>query len=216
MKRTLGIIFALTLALILSACAAQAALDTAEPAAVQVQSDPNRAYALEKLNEVNDMILERKVVPEDYFRYLGEELAQAVEEYNTATAVLRSSYLGKMEGYAKIMAYSYGGAEVPDDSVPASSIYLLEERPDHFYEFIDRAATLALYRNVGDLMQSDPVTAYPASAESGGSYGLWATDLLHDASVGAGLSQQTEEYLDQVDALLEKLDETRKGWTQGG
>lgn len=47
------------------------------------------AYRLEKINEVNDLVIQRQVVPEGYFRYLGEELAAAIEEYNSKTTGLR-------------------------------------------------------------------------------------------------------------------------------
>ena len=44
--------------------------------------------ALEKLNQVNDMVLARETVPADYLRYLPDDLAELVEEYNGRTGEL--------------------------------------------------------------------------------------------------------------------------------
>lgn len=212
MRKTGTVLAILAILGALASCASQAAAPTSAPTpepTAEAKVDYQTAYAVEKLNEVNDMVLARKVVPADYLAYLDEETAQAVEEYNSATAVMRNSYIWKMNSTAGVLAYAYGGGEAPDESVPDSARFLTEGDRERYYAFIDRAATLALYRNVGELMQTDPATAYPATVEGGGSYGLWATDMLHTALVDDDLRQSTQDYLDQVDALLERFDAVR-------
>lgn len=207
----------LTLLGALASCASQAAAPTPAPApapTAEAKADYQTAYAVEKLNEVNDMVLARKAVPADYLAYLDEETAQAVEEYNSATVDMRDRYIWMMNSTAEVLAYAYGGGKAPDESVPDSARFLTEGDRERYYAFIDRAATLALYRNVGELMQTDPATAYPATVESGGSYGLWATDMLHTALVDDDLRQSTQDYLDQVDALLERFDAARAGLSE--
>ena len=61
-------------------------------------ADAAESYRLEKLNQITDMVLERQVVPADYLRYVDEELAQAVEEYNSATQLLKMNYSTWAEG----------------------------------------------------------------------------------------------------------------------
>lgn len=216
MKQKRCLLPALVLIGALASCASQTAAPTPTEAPAPAPSptaeagpDYQTAYTIEKLNEVNDMVLARKVVPVDYLFYLYGETAQAVEEYNAATAYLRGSYIGKMKDIAWVLAYAYDGGKPPAESIPESALFLTEGDRDRYYGFIDRAATLALYRNVGELMQTDPATAYPAMVEDGGSYGLWATDMLHTTLVDDDLKRQTQDYLDQVDALLERFDAAR-------
>ena len=59
-----------------------------------------------------------------------------------------------------------------------------------------------------------PAPAPAPTAEGGGSYGLWATDMLHTALVDDDLRQSTQDYLDQVDALLERFDAARAGLSE--
>ena len=77
---------------VLSACILIAAVMLCfipgRPAAAGGQTSANDAYRLEKLNEINDKVLRREVVEEDYLYYLSENdaLCGALREYNQATA----------------------------------------------------------------------------------------------------------------------------------
>ena len=169
-----------------------AGTDTAAP-------DPAAAYRLEKLNEVGDMVLNRQVVPEDYLRYLDGALAQAVAEYNGATAALKSGYSSYAEGVAKSLYYGWEDSTWQEDY----------NRPDRYYRFIDRLSTLALFSNISDLSRTDPETSYSAAKEGGGSAGLWAWALHEDFHVGEELARSVQDYFTQIDALLDQIDAAR-------
>ena len=194
-------------ALILSAAALVAVL--LAPRAGEDALSAADTYRLEKLNAVSDLVLERQVVPSDYLRYLDEELAAAVEEYNLSTSILKQRYLSYMENVTDSLAYSY--SDITDDNPsPSSHRYLTDaERPDRYYVFLDRVATLALFQNPSFLLQTDSATAYLAMVESGGSGGLWSTNLLQTVLGEEETHQLTEEYFAQVDALLDQLDAAR-------
>ena len=69
--------------------------------------DAAEAYRLEKLNEVNDMVLERKAVPEDYLRYLPEDLRDPVKQYNADTMGMKLSYEQRGSSIAEGLLYEH-------------------------------------------------------------------------------------------------------------
>ncbi len=204
----------LVLWLILRGIGQPAAAEPAPTPAPATEQDANAAYRLEKLNNVNDMILSREIVPQDYLRYLEEGLAGMVEEYNSLTARLKSCYLSHMSNTAWSLAYNYDGVSAPEAYSSRPSYYYLAD-PDHpnrYYTFIDRASTLALFPNYSDLAQTDPATAYLAWAESGSSSGLWATSLLHTSLADEETRTMTEEYFHNIDAILDRIDAVRAAY----
>lgn len=167
-------------------------------------ADPSAAYRLEKLNEVNDMVLRRAVVPEDYLRYLPEELREPVRRYSQDTAVLKNNYSVYAERVAKSLLYSFD----PPPEDPGDY-----QRPERYYQLVGRISTLALYRNSGQLYRLDPVVSYPAAHEGGGSYGLWV-DMIHEGwYVGEELAQQAEDYFTMLDGLFGQFAAARAALT---
>ena len=163
-------------------------------------ADAAESYRLEKLNQITDMVLERQVVPADYLRYVDEELAQAVEEYNSATQLLKMNYSIWAEGVVESVLYDFGDAPEPPDPY---------DRPERYYQMVDRLSTLAFYPNSTDFIFTDPVLSFSAAHESGGSYGLWAIYLHEDWYVEEDLARQASDYFTQVDTLLDQLDAAR-------
>lgn len=163
--------------------------------------DAAQAYRLEKLNEVNDMVLRREVVPDDYLRYLPEDLAELVGQYNTDTTVMKNNYGHYAIGVVTALLYEHN--EDPGD-------YL---RGELFYSMVDRISTLALHRNADALCHADPVLSYTLTKESGGSYGLWAYRIHEADRVGESLAQQAEDYFTMLDGLFERFDAARAALT---
>lgn len=168
----------------------------AEPAQA-VQMDAEAAYRLEKLNEVNDMVLRREAVPEDYLRYLPEELREPVKRYSADTAGMKADY--ELRGTQIAQALLYEHREDPGDY----------ERGELFYAMAERISTLSLYRNVSELCQADPVLVYTLAKESGGSYGAWAYYIEKGVGDDEDAVRRRADYLDAVDALLEQFDACR-------
>lgn len=160
---------------------------------------PAAEYRLEKLNEVTDLVLERQVVPQDYLRYLDEDLAQAVENYNLATAQLKSNYSVYAENLVHVL--------IDDTDAPRGpEAYQQEER---YYRMVDRISTLALFQNCYELCLADPYLSFTLAHEAGGSAGLWAYTLHEPGYVGEGLAGQATAYFTQVEELLDQLDGAR-------
>ena len=187
MKKHLSALLLATVTLFLTAC-------TAPPAA---QLTANQAYSLEKLNQVNDMVLERETVPSDYLRYLPDELARLVEEYNDQTGELRVYFTG----HAQSIVYSL--------------LYDLEDRtalreyeyPELYYDWVGRISHYALFGNITELCENDPCLSYPLYRESGGSYGMWALPGLFYTDEDI---QLIEDYLRLVEQLLDAFDAARE------
>lgn len=206
-KRQLSLLLALAFCFTLSACSVAAAGDTgtgaepspqADPSAPAEPLDPNRAYRLEKLNEVNDMILARETVPADYFRYLDEALTPVLEDYNAQTRAMRIVYTERATHIAKSFFYEHQ----PDPGDYAHS--------DMYYEWVARISHYAMYENARELCENDPYLSYNLSKEAGGSGGLWAW-RLHE-SVSPEVQEQTQAYFTMIDQLLTLLDEARQAF----
>lgn len=223
MKKLLSSLLAIVMALALAACgpvsdsetpapspdAAQSAAGTPAPGSGTAQSDPNRAYALEKLNEVNDMVLDRQMVPGDYLRYLDEALAEKVEEYNDALANAKGITLR----YAKIWADSLRNVSPEDDwysEADADYAQYLKEG-DNYFRFIEEFSTALLYYpNHHAFMFFQTVVGYPAGCEAGGSAGLWATGFYLDEHERKDIAELNAI----ADELLDQFDNARAGWEQ--
>lgn len=173
-----------------------ATVDSAPAPDVAGTLDAAAAYRLEKLNEVNDMVLAREAVPEDYLRYLPEDLREPVKQYNADTMEMKVSYEQRGTRIAESLLYEH--KEDPGDY----------ERGELFYSMADRISTLSLYRNVNQLCNLDPVLTYTLAKEGGGSYGMWAYYIEH-GNYGVETKQRRAEYLDSVDALLDQFDAAR-------
>ena len=145
MKRITCTLFALAMCLTLAACGAQAGAPA--PDSGVAQPDPNRAYALEKLNEVNDMVLNRQVGPQDYLRYLDETLAIKMVEYNSRLSSAKAITIR----YAKEWADTFRNMSPEDWYGEAGVSYkrYLEEG-DNYFRFIDEFSTALLYPNSYD------------------------------------------------------------------
>ena len=201
MKKALTALLAFTLLISLAACTASDA-GTAPAASAQpapaAQSDPVRDDRLEKLNEVSDMILARETVPADYLRYLDQELAAAVEQYNSDTSFIRILYTERATNIVRTLFYEH--QEDPGDYAHS----------DMYYEWVGRISHYAMYENASELCDNDPYLSYTLSKEAGGSGGLWAW-RLHQ-SVPAEVQEQTQDYFTMVDELLTQIDEARAAY----
>lgn len=167
---------------------------SAEPSA---PADANAAYALEKLNEVSDMVLRREGVPEDYFRFLPEGLAETMGQYNADTYVIKAYYGAYAVQVVTALLYEHN--EDPGD-------YL---RGELFYSMVERISTLALYGNAEALCRVDPILSYTLVKESGGSYGMWAYRFHEADRVGEEMAQRVNDYFTMLDGLFEQLDAAR-------
>lgn len=227
MKKLLASLLAIVMALALTACApmsdsgspapspdaAQSATGTPEPGPDTAQSALNRAYALEKLNEVNDMVLNRQVVPGDYLRYLDEELAEKVEEYNSALANAKGAAVRYAKDWAESFRDFFGNLSPEDDGYDAAyaSYGRYLEEGDNYYRFIEEFSTALLwYPNHYAFMIFQPVVGYPAGRELGGSGGLWANGYYLEDWQRTSIDELTAI----ADELLDQFDNARAGWRQ--
>lgn len=171
------------------------------PTETSPPADLSAACALEKLNEMNDMVLHREAVPQDYLRYLPESLAETVGQYNTDTSVMKDNYSDYAVGVVTALLYEHN--EDPGD-------YL---RGELFYSMVDRISTLALYRNADLLCRGDPVLSYTLAKESGGSYGMWAYRTHEADRIGEERARLVKDYVTLLDELFEQLDMARAALT---
>lgn len=159
---------------------------------------PQDAYRLEKLNEVNDLVLDRQVVPEDYLRYLDQALSEEVKAYNVALVNAKAETVR----YAKEWADSFRDLSPEDDwydeAFARYGQYLKEG--DNYFRFIEEFSTALLYPNASDFTLFATVVGYPAASEIGGSGGLWATGYYLDKSWTDTLTSAVDELLTQFDA----------------
>lgn len=219
MKKLLPLYLTAALALTLTACAPASDLGTpasdpgtpaSSPSAAQ--PDPNRAYAMEKLNEVNDMVLNRQVVPGDYLRYLDEALAEKVGEYNSALVNAKAVTVSYAKGWADTFRDSFRNMSPEDDGYDEAYAgygrYL--EEGDNYFRFIEEFSGALLYPNPGDFTFFQTVVGYPAGSEAGGSGGLWATGYYLNEQQRASIDELTAA----VDGLLDQFDDARAGWGQ--
>ena len=202
MKRACTIFFlALAAALLLNACAEPAAPSAAVPG-------PSRAYALEKLNEVSDMVLNRQVVPEDYLRYLDETSSEKVAEYNVGLANAKTVVVCYAKGWAdtfRDMNAFPEDAPGYDAAFAGYGRYL--EEGDNYFRFIEEFSSALLYPNHYDFTLFEAFAGYPAGSETGGSGGLWASGYYLDKAPMDELTAAASDLLDQLDAV-------RAGWMQ--
>lgn len=149
-------------------------------------------YRLEKLNEVNDLVLGREAVPADYLRYLPDNVKALVKEYNEQTGRMRVNYTGKAMQIVSSLLYEH---KSDPGNYDQSALY---------YEWIGRISHYALYENVDDLCRADPYLAYPLMVEEGGSYGMWP-QLIHDRE-----GKEEKDYFALVERLLDAMDAARE------
>ena len=157
-------------------------------------------FCREKVEEIADMVLRRQPVPEDYLRYLDDDLSAAVAGYNQATDTLKDAYADYAKDLFRGLFY-----EMFDDGSEDPGFY---QRPALYYQAVDRLSTLALYENASQLFCSDPALCSILAGERGGSPGLWAEgDNIHEAwYVGEELARQAADYFPMVEALLSQLE----------
>ncbi len=194
MKKLSSALLALTLTLSLAACSVSSIAPA--PQAATPQTDPSRAYALEKLNEVNDMILERSIVPEDYLRYLPEDLAEAVKGYNEETALFHIFYTSVATDITTGLFYEH--QKNPGDYTHS----------DLYDEWVGRISHYALYKNVTELCNNDPYLSYTLAKEAGGSAGTWPY-YIETGMYDRDTSFSRNGYLTLVDSLLTQFDQAR-------
>lgn len=205
MRKTRTTLVALALLGVLASCASQAAAPTPAPTpepTAEAKVDYQTAYAVEKLNEVNDMVLERKVIPEDYLRYLDGPAAEKAETYNAALTNAKAVAVR----YAKEWADTFREMSPEDDAAFASYGRYLEEG-DNYFRFIEEFSAALLYPNSYDFTIFGTVVGYPASCESGGSGGLWSMGYYMDQNCIEELTSAVNDLLDQFDAARAELSE---------
>lgn len=160
--------------------------------------DADAAYRLEKLNQINDMVLERQVVSEDYLRYLDDALAEQVKAYNVALVNAK----GTTVRYAKEWADTFRDMSPEDDwydeAYARYGRYLKEG--DNYCRFIEEFSTALLYPNPNDFTLFGTVVGYPAGSEMGGSGGLWAVGYYLDKGPIEDLTAAVDGLLDRFDA----------------
>jgi len=199
-------------ALAVAAAALVAALTLPRPTA-QEDATPSPApaagvqdaYRLEKLNAVNDMVLDRQVVSEDYLQYLDGDLAEKVETYNAALVNAKAETVR----YAKEWADTFRAGEGEDwydEAFAGYGRYLKEG--DNYFRFIEEFSTALLYPNYNDFTFFATVVGYPAAREAGGSGGLWATGYYLDRTWVDALTSAADELLDQFDAARAAAEES--------
>lgn len=190
MKKYLTALLLAAMILSLAACA------TPEPPAAPSLT-ANQRYALEKLNQVNDMVLARETVPADYLRYLPDDLSELVEEYNNRTGELRVRFTRNAKSIVHGLLYNL------DDRTPPREY----EYPELYYDWVGRISHYALFENITELCENDPNLSYPLYVEGGGSYGMWAlpSHFYDDRDV-----QEIQDYLRLVEQLLDAFDAARE------
>lgn len=190
MKKHLTALLLAAMILSLVACA------TPEPPAATPLT-ANQRYALEKLNQVNDMVLARETVPTDYLRYLPDDLAELVEEYNNRTGELRVRFTANARSIVHGLLYNLDDRTAPREY----------EYPELYYDWVGRISHYALFENITELCENDPSLSYPLYVEGGGSYGMWAlpSHFYEDRDV-----QEIQDYLRLVEQLLDAFDAVRE------
>lgn len=147
---------------------------------------------------VRNMVLARVVIPEDYFRYLSEDLTGLVTEYNIQTESLKDQYTDYARAHI-LGIFENDRAADPDRPSLLDSEALICEATAH-------AAHCALYRNASQLFFEDPAAAWIVAGEGGGSGGMWYTGIHTPLMTSEFISTSVDDYFTLVDALLDKLD----------
>jgi len=184
--------------------------DTPSPPAASASApvpthSPQDAYRLEKLNAVNDLVLDRQVVPGDYLRYLDQDLAEQVEGYNAALADARGETIRYAKGWADTFREMSPEDDWYDEALASYGRYL--EEGDNYHRFIEEFSAALLYPNADDFTLFGTVVGYPAGNEMGGSGGLWATGYYLNKGPVEELTQVVEELLDRFDAARAAAEE---------
>ena len=190
MEKRLSALLLAAMILSLAACAAPEHSDDSSLTA-------NQRYALEKLDQVNDMVLTRETVPSDCLRYLPDDLAELVEEYNDQTGNLRIRFTANARRVVHSLLY-----DLEDRTEP-----LVYEYPQVYYDWVGRISHYALFENFTELCENDPSLSFPLYVEGGGSYGMWAlpSHFYDDRDV-----QELQDYLRLVEQLLDAFDAARE------
>lgn len=196
-------LYVLVASILLSALAVAWAIRSQPVPEADPAAEAAERCRLEKVAEISTMVLNREVVPAEYSRYLDEELAEAVKEYNTESSYLREFYVQYAEKNIRGLAQYYqdSGMELP--------LFCTDERV--LMQAAHHIASCALYREPYCHYGQDPAAQRIAMKESGGSGGLWldAPHWGHNLMMAGADREEVrrvERYLDQVDALLDALD----------
>ena len=129
----------------------------------------------------------------------SERMKHSEKRYNDGTVRWTQYFANYAHSVAEGLFYEH--KESPGDY----------DQPMLYYEWIGRISHLALYRNADELLLTDPYLVWPLAKESGGSYGLWASRIHAQSSLGDETYGELMAYLDETDALLDALDEARQG-----
>ena len=184
---------------------AQAQSAQAQPQPTGTAPSAEAQLLSERLAQITGLVQDRQIVPQDYLRGLDEDLASAVTDYNTATQALSLIYTQQAIHVLDGVFFEFADTENTDSSYGPE----LYQRSDFYYECVGRFAHYALFQNAADLFYADPYLCYPLAQEAGGSYGLWASLIHEDFSEDGERGKMTQDYFDQVDALLSRLDAAR-------
>lgn len=187
-------LYALAASILLSALA----LAWAVRSGPEARADPAEEYRRGKVAEVSSMVLNREIVPGDYFRYLDEELAEAVEEYNSETCSMRSYYMEYAEKniLGLLEFYQECGEEIPS----------FADSQERIWQAADHISDCALHREPYWLYYQDPVVWRILKKEGGGSGSLWLNKPAWAHNVGTERAAKAEAYFAQVEELLDRLD----------
>lgn len=174
------------------------------------KDEQKAAYTIEKINQINDKIIERKVIEDTYFHYLGDDadLLDDIKKYNESTGLLTDVFMVAALDIAISMYQDMDGSEIDYYAYDSFSDYL--KFPAEIREFQEIIAHAALYRNCAVLLYANPNLAHFLGKGLGGSLGMWPKTLQNvDRSLNTPLRDDLAAYFDLVDGLIIKIEAYR-------
>lgn len=174
------------------------------------KDEQKATYTFEKINQINDKIIERKVIEDTYFYYLGDDtdLLDDIKKYNESTGLLTDDFMVAALDIAIPMYQDMDGSAIDYYAYDSFSDYL--KFPSEIREFQEIIAHAALYRNCAELLYANPKLAHFLGKGLGGSLGMWPKTLQNeDRSLNTPLRDDLAAYFDLVDGLIIKIEEYR-------
>jgi len=173
-------------------------------------TDASREYALKKIDEVNDKIINREAVQESYFYFLqdDEKLLENIKTYNTMTGALLEYFTEYALSTVCIMSglYDEDGKILHQTSLDYTCM------PAELHELVDKISIYALQDNCADLIRADSSLEQIRVGELGGSYGMW-NNWIHGALFEGKNEIKKNEYLKYQELIKEislQFDEYRR------
>lgn len=192
----------LLIPMLLSGCTAAPPSGAGAPVSLSTQ------YQIEKVNHISDLILERQVIPQDYFRFVDEDvqLQEKLQSYNDLTVSLTES----ATSYATSILSGLVEADEETAQRLIGPVCDHMDVPEQFHTMEGQIAHWSLYENAAELCRADPQLTHIIVPESGGSWGMWPSWLHTFGSVSDTTDQEYfQEYLALIDTLMDDLDQFR-------